>query len=187
MAESIKQNLIAQSADENINSTDNKPSGLIAPEKLELPEVTPINNTASAVATEQPNNTSGCSNIVTAETTATQTSNGSVVQTTPTGGDPTPVSQGQFKFLWEIVIAIATLAVIAFITLVIQYFTATQATYQNLVNQVTAQNAKIDNFNILLNQATVQNVKIDTFQNLANQVTAQNAKIDTLIQLNIKK
>jgi len=138
----------------------------------------------SDISKDEPSGVTASAVVSTADA---QPPNEIVVQTTPTGGDPTPVSQGQFKFLWEIVIAISTLAVIALITLVIQYFTATQATYQNLVNQVTAQNAKIDNFNILLNQATVQNVKVETFQNLANQVTAQNAKIDTLIQLNIKK
>lgn len=96
------------------------------------------------------------------------------------------VNPAEFKSLQLVVVAIAAVAVVAFITLILQYFSATQSSYQNLVNQITTQNAKIDTFENVLNKATEYNVKISDFQSLSNQVTAQNAKIDTLIQLKAK-
>lgn len=64
------------------------------------------------------------------------------VGTSPVVGEP--VNRSEFKVLQGFVIGILVVVSITIITLVIQYFTATQQSYQNLVNQVTAQNTKID-------------------------------------------
>lgn len=58
------------------------------------------------------------------------------------GGKKLPLSD--ISSLQSLMIATMIAVGLAMITLIIQYFTATQTTYQNLVNQVTAQNAKMD-------------------------------------------
>jgi hypothetical protein len=55
-----------------------------------------------------------------------------------------PATKEDFKLLMGLFIGLAVVAGFAVITLVIQYFTATQATYQHLVDKVNEQNIKID-------------------------------------------
>jgi cell division protein FtsL len=71
------------------------------------------------------------------------------VQTDTTRGEhPT---RSEFETLKNIMYAIIVVACFAVITLIIQYFTATQATFQNLVNQINEQGAKIDQLQSTIN------------------------------------
>ena len=60
------------------------------------------------------------------------------------------VKRPEFTLISGIVIGVAVVSAITIVTLVIQYFTATQATFQDLKDQITSQNAKID---ILITQS----------------------------------
>lgn len=53
-------------------------------------------------------------------------------------------SKKDFNLLLGLVIGALVVIGIAFITLVLNYFAGSQAAYNNLSNQVTAQNAKMD-------------------------------------------
>ena len=65
-------------------------------------------------------------------------------------------SRSEFDALKNIIYGAVLVLIVGFIALLVQYFTATQATYQNLVNQVTAQNAKIDALTQQINQLPKQ-------------------------------
>jgi hypothetical protein len=54
---------------------------------------------------------------------------------------PTP---GEWKFLKFVVYGVGIVVALAALGLVINYMTATQATFQSLNNQIIAQSAKID-------------------------------------------
>ena len=61
--------------------------------------------------------------------------------------EPGKVSPKEFKVWQGLVIGILVLVAITFITLVVQYFTATQVAFQSLVNTINKQDSKIESLN----------------------------------------
>jgi type VI protein secretion system component VasK len=75
----------------------------------------------------------------------------------PVGGDetkttPTPLaaSQSEVEVLRWIMIGVIIILLVGFATFIIQQFTASQTAFNNLSNQITTQNAEINNLIIEL-------------------------------------
>ena len=62
---------------------------------------------------------------------------------TSTGVTGKPVTERDFNLLMSLTIGILTVVGITFITLIIQYFTATQASYQALVGEINKQTGNV--------------------------------------------
>jgi len=119
------------------------------------------------------------------KTTKTSSNNGPDIyrlEETVKASQPTTrsgVPKKHFDFLTHLVYAMLVVIALVFITLVIQYFTASQAAFQNLSNQITVQNEDIK----ILMQAQKTTDTDKNMQKLLDQMSVLNANIQSLIQL----
>lgn len=63
---------------------------------------------------------------------------------TPTTPTPAPASQSDVEILKLVMVGVIVVLLVGFVTFILQQYLASQAAFEDLKDQVTAQNAKMD-------------------------------------------